>query len=355
MSIDNKTKKKAIGKDAALVRTEQVLADPAVVGIDLVNEYQVLAEEYRKRDHTLHKTLPICMVCHKIRTPNEYWERLDEYLASHADILLSHGICPDCVKQTYGQLGEKMLVKQKVAEELKHPEKIQVPQEDGALEEMRALVKCAISGNNPLTPDIEKIVKNYTKLLRRFDKIVSLSDSYQSQLRGFNLRLELMAHTDPLTGINNRGHFIELLGVELERASRYGRQFSVLMLDLDNFKQVNDTRGHAAGDEALKSVSRVLKASGLRNSDFFGRIGGEEFALVFPETGMQGAAEAAERVRANLEKSAIIHDGQKFFITASIGISEYRSGDTRETLLNRADKAMYRAKESGRNRICLDL
>ena len=167
-------------------------------------------------------------------------------------------------------------------------------------------------------------------------------------------KLELIAHTDPLTGSNNRGYFMERLGVELDRAKRYGSVFSFAMLDLDHFKSVNDTRGHAAGDAALRSLCRVLNSSGLRSSDFFGRIGGEEFAIVLPETNMQGAVEISERVRGNLENTVVLHEGSEFFITASIGISQYREGDTGESLLHRADQAMYAAKESGRNRICLE-
>ena len=165
-------------------------------------------------------------------------------------------------------------------------------------------------------------------------------------------KLTLMAHTDPLTGINNRGHFMELLELEIERAKRYGQILSVVMLDIDHFKSVNDSRGHAAGDEALHTLCLTLQASVLRPSDFFGRIGGEEFAVAFPETDREGAAEAAERIRRILEKTAVLHDGSEFFITASFGVSEYKTGDTLETLLNRADKAMYRAKDTGRNRVC---
>ncbi len=191
---------------------------------------------------------------------------------------------------------------------------------------------------------------------QRVDFMGDFSESFNSMVTLLDesmRKLEAMAHTDPLTGSNNRGYFMQLLDAELNRARRHERLFSVLMLDLDHFKRVNDTRGHAAGDEALRSLCRVLRTSGLRQSDFFGRLGGEEFAIVFPETGMQGAAEAAERVRGNLEKTVVIHDGQEFNITASIGISEYRIDDTPETLLSRADQAMYTAKESGRNRVCL--
>ncbi|MBN2808535.1 MAG: GGDEF domain-containing protein [Deltaproteobacteria bacterium] len=167
-------------------------------------------------------------------------------------------------------------------------------------------------------------------------------------------KLELIAHTDPLTGSNNRGYFMERLGTELDRTKRYGSIFCIVMLDLDHFKSVNDKLGHAAGDEALRSLCRVINSSGLRSADFFGRIGGEEFAIVLPETKIKGGIEVAERVRINMENTAVIHENNEFFITASLGVSEYRAGDTRESLLNRADQAMYRAKETGRNRVCVE-
>ncbi|MDK9717575.1 MAG: diguanylate cyclase, partial [Trichlorobacter sp.] len=190
---------------------------------------------------------------------------------------------------------------------------------------------------------------------QRVDFMGEFSEAFNSmvlQLDDSMRKLELMAHVDPLTGTNNRGYFMELLSFEFERAKRYGSVFSVLMLDLDHFKAVNDTRGHAAGDEALRTLSRVLGTSELRTTDFFGRIGGEEFALVMPETDLQGAVEVAERVRSNLEQTAVVHNSEEFFITASIGVSQYRAGDLQDTLLSRADKAMYQAKEGGRNRVC---
>ena len=386
MSGGHSRVKKSNRKDVVLNRADQVLADPAAVGIDIVAEYKCLVEGYRELHHLLHKTLiisdsfqqetaeltnrldetlqsyqklkevvlPICMVCHKIRTSNDYWEKLEEYFAKNADILFSHGICPDCMKVTYGKLGEQVLQRQKEVRELKNPEKTKGPQEDELLKEMRDVLELAVRINNPLSPDLEKIINRYAKLLRRFDKIVSLGDSYQSQLRDFNLRLELMAHTDPLTGINNRSNFMELLGVELDRANRYGRIFSLLIFDLDRFKTVNDTYGHASGDEALRSITRVFQVSGLRKSDFCGRIGGEEFALVLPETDFQNAAVIAERVRENLEKTAVLFNDEVFYLTASIGISEFQDNDTHETILQRADKAMCTAKETGGNRVCLE-
>jgi len=384
MSAVKKTVKRHLAENTTLKRAAQVIADPDGTGVDLLVEYQELAEKYRKLNHKLYKTLvisdayqletkllsekleetlqnyqklkdvalPICMVCHKIHTNNDYWERLEEYFAKHTDIMFSHGICPDCIKVTYGKLGEKVLEKQRVAAELKNPGVPKEPREDESIQEMRQLVERAASSGNPLSADIQKIVKNHTKLLRRFDKIVSMGDSYQSQLRDFNLRLELMAHTDPLTTCNNRGFFMELLGIELERSKRYGRVFSLLMLDIDHFKTVNDTRGHAAGDEALRILIDVFRSSDLRKCDFFGRIGGEEFALVLPETDLSAALGVAERIRGKLERTFVTYAGNQFYITASIGVSAYKADDTQETLLHRADKAMYQAKETGRNRVC---
>lgn len=375
--------------DLALKRARKLLEELSLEQSVPASEYSFLVEAYKKLHHKLHKTLlisdtyqregkelnlrleeslsnfqklkdvalPICTVCHKIHTTDDYWERLEDYFAKNVDILFSHGICPTCVKQTYGKLGEKILARQKSEHKNSSPtppENIQKTPQDESLSEMQELLALASQSHNPLTPQIQQTVERYTKLSRRFEKIVSMSDSYQYQLREFNLRLELMAHTDPLTGINNRGFFLELLSVEMERSQRYDRVFSILMVDLDHFKNINDTMGHGAGDEALRAFCRVLLDSELRKSDFYGRLGGEEFAIILPETELMGAAEVAERIRGNLEKTPILYDAKEFFITASIGVNEFRNGDSLETLLNRADKTMYHAKKTGRNRICLE-
>jgi diguanylate cyclase len=372
-------------KDSVMDRVDNVLAPPSDSSFDLVAEYTALAESYRKLYHKFYKTLvisdsfgqqtkhvssvpetalsdirvlkgeapPLCMVCHRINIADDNWIRLEVFFASFATNMFSDSICPECAKQTYHRLGEQIFAQQKVAGQ--HGSR-KTSREDGAddtLTDMRSVLERAAGENNPLAPDMERIVSRYAKLLRRFNKIVSLSDSYQTQLREFNLRLELMARTDPLTGINNRGYFIELMIIELKRSRRHEHAFSMLMLDLDHFKSVNDTHGHAAGDDALRSLPRVIQASGLRTSDFFGRIGGEEFAIGLPETTIHGAAEVAERIRMNLEKTVLIHHGIELYLTASIGVSEFRIGDTEDTLMQRADQAMYRAKESGRNKVCL--
>lgn len=186
-----------------------------------------------------------------------------------------------------------------------------------------------------------------------FNAMVLQLDETMRNLRLREQDLQKMARTDPLTGANNRGYFMELLQAEIERSQRYNHTFSILMLDLDHFKSVNDTFGHAAGDEALRTMIRVFQSSRLRQSDFWGRIGGEEFVVALPETVLHDAAEAAERLRVNLAELPVCYEDKKFFITASIGVSQFRTGDVRETLLHRADQAMYEAKQTGRNRIWL--
>ena len=378
-----KSKNKYPPKDVVMARAEDVLAEPPAAASDLLDEFKILAGSYGKLYRKFCKTLvisdsyehqtkdltvelentlrdlqslkesvvPICMSCHKINTVDDSWMKLEEFFAERTDIMFSHGVCPDCVKQTYGKLGEKILENQKGNEKRTRPTKSRDPRVQDALQNMFSVVEQATNENYPLAPDIENIVNQHEKLLRRFYKIVSLSDSYQSQLRDFNRQLELIAHTDSLTGAYNRGFFIDLLNAEITRACRHDSGFSVLMMDMDKFKEINDTYGHAAGDEVLRSLSSIVQKVKLRKSDFWGRLGGEEFAIVLPGTNMHGAVGVAEKIRASLEKKAVKFKGEKLFVTASIGISEYKTGDTDDSLLQRADQAMYRAKEDGRNKV----
>lgn len=165
-------------------------------------------------------------------------------------------------------------------------------------------------------------------------------------------KLHLMVHTDQLTGINNRGRFMELLEIELARTRRYNHTFSILMIDLDRFKSINDSYGHSAGDEALRTMARILLDSGLRQSDFCGRIGGEEFTVALPETPLQHALSVAERIRSKVAATPAVFGNQQISMTCSIGVAEEKPDDVQDTILNRADQAMYQAKNSGRNKVC---
>ncbi|MCW9036025.1 MAG: diguanylate cyclase [Rhodospirillales bacterium] len=161
--------------------------------------------------------------------------------------------------------------------------------------------------------------------------------------------LRVYATTDGLTGADNRRSFMEKCEHELHRANRYSRPLSFLLLDLDHFKQVNDTHGHAAGDEALKQVTKFCQVT-LRDEDTFGRIGGEEFAILLPENDKAAALEAAERLRHGISELTIKSEEIEFKLTASIGVaSSHPEETTPDTVLKRADKALYAAKNGGRN------
>lgn len=163
--------------------------------------------------------------------------------------------------------------------------------------------------------------------------------------------LTQMARTDALTGLCNRRHFIELLDAEIRRWQRTGQPAALLMVDLDFFKRVNDTWGHAVGDEVLRHFAKVLRHS-LRRIDIPGRIGGEEFAVILPDSTMDDALAAAERLRANVESSSATTACGEVAVTVSIGVSLFNAGDvSNDAPLRRADEALYRAKMAGRNRV----
>ncbi|MDA8335119.1 MAG: diguanylate cyclase [Peptococcaceae bacterium] len=168
--------------------------------------------------------------------------------------------------------------------------------------------------------------------------------------------LQARARMDALTGIFNRRYLLELGHRELERARPGGRPFSVVLIDIDHFKDVNDTYGHSAGDLVLKSVVRTC-AGALRSRDLMGRWGGEEFVLILPGASPDGALAVAERARKNIAGSVVSLDNTTTVsVTASFGVAGVaapESGTSLEKLLEMADQALYRAKNSGRNRVVL--
>ena len=171
--------------------------------------------------------------------------------------------------------------------------------------------------------------------------------------RADNARLAALAQTDPLTGVLNRRALMERLGGELDRARRYGHAVAVLMLDLDHFKQVNDTLGHLVGDGVLRELGELLR-SAVRTADFVARYGGEEFVLVLPETNLEGAVAFADRLRERVEAHQFgFAPTGVLRLSASIGVAIFpapRIG-TAEDLLAAADTLLYKAKADGRNRV----
>jgi two-component system, cell cycle response regulator len=165
-----------------------------------------------------------------------------------------------------------------------------------------------------------------------------------------NARLEALATTDPLTGLPNHRAIVVALDHEVERAHRYGRPCAVLVLDLDHFKALNDTYGHATGDTALRELTAVVR-SNLRGVDLLGRWGGEEFVALLPETDAAGALDAAERVRVAVAACTFTVGGGTH-LTCSLGVAAYpHDAEDRDSLVTAADQAMYVAKCLGRNQV----
>jgi len=174
----------------------------------------------------------------------------------------------------------------------------------------------------------------------------------QDELREKNRRLEELSNTDGLTKLYNRRYFMELFELEFERSKRYGSNLGFIMIDIDHFKEFNDTYGHLLGDRILVEVARILKGN-LRINDQIGRYGGEEFALMMPETDLSGALVVAERHRRWIDEFMMREEDKELRITISLGVASFpeMKADTLDDLVKLADDALLEAKREGRNRI----
>jgi diguanylate cyclase (GGDEF)-like protein/PAS domain S-box-containing protein len=179
--------------------------------------------------------------------------------------------------------------------------------------------------------------------------LIALNDV--SQRKEMEAELFRQASTDALTGISNRRYFQTQAEQEMRRARRFSRDMSLMMIDIDHFKPINDSYGHAAGDAVLQGLVKRAQES-LRQSDTLGRIGGEEFAVFLPETNLAAGLEVAERLRIHIEERPIVADARAVPCSVSIGIAQLSAHDgTIDDLMRRADRALYRAKNGGRNRV----
>ena len=170
------------------------------------------------------------------------------------------------------------------------------------------------------------------------------------KIKEYTARIEELAFVDVLTGAWNRRYFLEALEKEIQRSHRYERNLSLAFMDIDFFKTINDTYGHAGGDQVLQVLTAMIQEN-IRSVDILGRIGGEEFAIILPETDLHSAQQGAERIRREVEKRVLNLDGQTLHFTISIGLADLHTADTVDSLLQRADQAMYRAKGQGKNQV----
>ncbi|WP_076540612.1 sensor domain-containing diguanylate cyclase [Shewanella sp. UCD-KL21] len=169
------------------------------------------------------------------------------------------------------------------------------------------------------------------------------------QLKSVNEQLETLSQTDSLTQLYNRRHWQVCFEKEYERFARYGEKASMIMIDIDHFKAINDKYGHPAGDKVIQSLANILKQS-LRETDFAGRYGGEEFAVVLTYTTAAESKYFTERLRKKVEASQVVYNNQIIKMTISIGVNDLSSATTSsESWLSGADKALYQSKENGRN------
>ena len=190
----------------------------------------------------------------------------------------------------------------------------------------------------------------YPVLAARLRSALRLRES-QEKLSEANLNLSRLVTLDPLTETYNRRHFFELAGAEFAKARRSQRPLAVVMIDADGFKKLNDSYGHAMGDEALKALAHCCRVA-TRESDVLSRLGGEEFAICCPESDLHGAHSMAERIRTSVCRTRVCFDEQCAQFTVSIGVAALGPSDaTFNNLLNRADKLLYQAKEQGRDRV----
>jgi len=208
-----------------------------------------------------------------------------------------------------------------------------------------------------LIREIEKLTKGHHELAEQLDSThhyLQIIESDSRQLSDELTRVRLLSLTDELTGLPNRRAFLRRIEDEVARVQRYGFPLSLSLIDLDHFKQVNDKYGHAGGDEVLQLYSKNI-LSIFRHHDLVARYGGEEFAVLLPNTDAEGALRALTKVKNRAAETRWQPNGQMIPVPSfSSGVSLYKPGETASAFIERADKALYRAKRLGRNRVEID-
>ena len=184
----------------------------------------------------------------------------------------------------------------------------------------------------------------YRSSFREMDSLASLISEAMNNFRKFD-ELERASNIDALTGLPNRRSLMETFTSECERARRYGQPLSVLFIDIDKFKPINDQYGHAAGDEALKLLARTMRST-MRTTDMVARLAGDEFIALLPGSTREEAQIAASRLREAIAQTTLLHQGVSIKLQISVGITEYEMNESPEDILERADHAMYEDKRS---------
>lgn len=203
--------------------------------------------------------------------------------------------------------------------------------------------------------ELGRLNLSYEQLVMDLKQAKEKAEKLAGELKEANIRLRELANRDGLTELYNHRYFQDEMDRELSRSVRYQRSFSLMILDIDHFKKINDTYGHPGGDIVLKNISKLIPKL-IRTSDMVARYGGEEFAIILPETELRGAMIFAERVRRAVEMMESLIEGKPVQISVSIGVTCYEctlKGVSKSAIIDAADKALYQSKNKGRNRVTM--
>ncbi len=209
--------------------------------------------------------------------------------------------------------------------------------------------KILILGNVNML-EIEQLRKQLISTSSELNSVNRQLQKKNAQLEQATAQLEEMARTDPLTKLSNRRAFYESIVKEVIRFERNKRPFSIVMMDIDHFKKVNDTYGHDCGDYVLVTISNLIRSE-IRKQDLLGRWGGEEFIMLLPDTDTKGACKLAEKIRTNIEKADFKYFKYSFTVTLTFGVCEFTQQYKIKECITYADQALYQGKKSGRNKV----
>jgi len=213
--------------------------------------------------------------------------------------------------------------------------------------------------------ELNKTVASFTELEEgrareaeeRTERVIGKFNKLESEMLDLKSSLHKaheQAFVDALTGIKNRRAFDERIGLEFKRWQRSKEPLVLAVMDIDHFKKINDTYGHPIGDKVLRTISQLIDKK-VRDSDFFGRVGGEEFALIFTSSELDNVVKRLNQFRESIESCKFGSKGKRIVITMSVGCAMFREGDTSDDVYERADKALYKAKQMGRNKCLSEL
>ncbi|NVO00792.1 MAG: GGDEF domain-containing protein [Geobacteraceae bacterium] len=202
---------------------------------------------------------------------------------------------------------------------------------------------------NPLYPPLTRLIELLSGSIQHNDSAAIDIKRLKTQLEEMNRSLELATHIDPLTGLANRRDIMKKVEQEHSRAQRHQRTYSLILVDIDSFKRINESYGINCGDDVLFEISCVLREC-VRSEDICSRWGGEEFLFLLPETGIDGAVSVARKINTSIEMTTFKVNRPGIKVTASLGVCEYKSGDSFIDSVKRVEQAMLLAKVNGRNR-----